>query len=160
LALAFRDPLFHLVSRLAALQPAIDLIPQETLALLGKRLLPVLDSHQGKIRKKGAVLAGARPDNGSRQRGQEQHEAHAKQDNVLEYEFSIQIPGHRVGRQAPFNDTRRRKEERPRDRKSDNSHQRAHGGQDWAECARYKKCGSAKLGNAKKIRFSPEAEHR
>ena len=112
------------------------------------------------MRGKGTVLAGARSGNGSRQRSQEQHEAYAKQDNVLEDELSIQVPGHRVGRHAPFNDTGRRKEERPRDRKSDNSHQRADGRQDWAERARHKKRCNAKLGNAKKIRFPSEAEHR
>ena len=56
-------------------------------------------------------LAGALSDNGSRQGGEQQHGADAEQDDILEYELTGEVPGYRVSRQAPANDTWRRKEE-------------------------------------------------
>ena len=56
-------------------------------------------------------LAGALSDSGSRQGGEQQHGADAEQDDILEYELTGEVPGYRVSRQAPVNDTWRRKEE-------------------------------------------------
>src|SRR5882724_3799179 len=95
-----------------------------------------------------------------RQRREEQHSADTQQDDVLEYELAGQIPGDRIGRQTPFDDTRRREEERPCDGKSDHPHQRTDGRQDRAERACHEKRRNAKLGNAEEIRFSPDAKYR
>src|SRR5882757_3899260 len=43
-----------------------------------------------------------------RQGREEQHSADTQQDDVLEYELAGQIPGDRISRQTPFDDTRRR----------------------------------------------------
>ena len=56
-------------------------------------------------------LAGALSDGGSRQGGEQQDGADAEQDDILEYELAGEVPGYRVSRQAPVNDTWRRKEE-------------------------------------------------
>jgi len=105
-------------------------------------------------------LAGALSDNRSRQGGEQQHGADAEQDDILEYELTGEVPGYRVSRQAPVNDTWRRKEEWPRNGKRNYAHQRADGREDRAECACREKRRNAQLGNAKEICFSPEAEYR
>ena len=46
-----------------------------------------------------------------RQRGQQQHGTDAKQDDILEQEFTGQIPGHRIGRHAPLHHAPCREEE-------------------------------------------------
>ena len=56
-------------------------------------------------------LAGALSDGGSWQGGEQQDGADAEQDDILEYELTGEVPGYRVSRQAPVNDTWRRKEE-------------------------------------------------
>src|SRR3981081_4268175 len=96
----------------------------------------------------------------ARQRSEEQHSKDTQQDDVLEYELAGQIPSHRISRQTPFNDIRRREEERPCDGKSDHPHQRTDGRQNRAERAYHEKRRNAKLDNAEEIRFSPEAEYR
>ena len=106
------------------------------------------------------VLISTQSDNGLRQGGQEQHDADAEQDDILEEKLAGQVPGHRVRGKAPFYDTGRGEEERPGNRKGTHADQRASGRQNRNERTRRQQCRGEEFDDTKQIRLPPQPEYR